>query len=69
MTLEIKKTAVSFEPDEVMEVERIVLDADGRAALEFLKKSVYGKMVASQKARLHSHDINPAKPSDHMKNK
>jgi len=60
---------VSFEADEVMEIERIIMDSDQKDALEFLRKSVYAKMVASQKARRHSRDINPAKPSDHMKNK
>lgn len=69
MTLKIKRTAVSFEPDEVMEIERIMMDADEKGALEFLRKGVYAKMVASQKAGLHSHDVNPAKPFDHMKNK
>ncbi len=69
MSIEIKKTVISFEPEEVMELERIILDGDEKTSLEFLRKSVHSKMVASQKARLHSHDINPARPEDHLKNK
>ena len=53
--LEINKSAVALEPEEVMELERIIIDQDQEAAFAFLKKSIYQKIARSQKDRLHSH--------------
>jgi len=53
--LEIKKSAVALEPEEVMELERIMIDQDREAALAFLKKSIYRKIARSQGDRLQSH--------------
>ena len=53
--LEIKKTAVSFDERDLMELERIITDADEKEALKFLKKSVYERIIHSQQGRLKSH--------------
>ena len=53
--LEIRKAAVSFDEKDVMELERIVTDADEKEALSFLKKSVYARILSSQQGRLKSH--------------
>ena len=53
--LEIRKTAVSFDETDLMELERIVTDSDAKEALAFLKKSVYDRIAHSQQGRLKSH--------------
>ena len=53
--LEIRKTAVSLDERDVMELERIITDADSIEALKFLKKSVYDRIAHSQQDRLKSH--------------
>jgi hypothetical protein len=53
--LEIRKTAVSFDEQDVMELERIVTDADEKEALKFLKKFIYDRILYSQQGRLKSH--------------
>ena len=53
--LEIRKTAVSFDEQDLMELERIVTDADEKEALKFLKKSIYARILSSQQGRLKSH--------------
>jgi len=53
--LEIKKTAVSFQEADLMELERIITDNDEKEALRFLKKSVYDRILHSQTGRLKSH--------------
>jgi len=53
--LEIKRQVAALEPEEVMELERIITDDDQPAALAFLKKSVYRKLLGSQENRLKSH--------------
>ncbi len=53
--LEIKKSAVSLDEKETMELERIVTDNDEKEALKFLKKSVYDRILHAQQGRLKSH--------------
>ncbi len=53
--LEIKKSAVLLNPEELIELERIMTDEDHEAAYLFLKKSIYRKLKASQEGRLKSH--------------
>jgi len=53
--LDIKKTAVSFDERDLMELERIITDANEKEALSFLKKSVYDRILHSQQGRLKSH--------------
>ena len=53
--LEIKKTALSFDERDLMELERIVTDGDEKGAFLFLKKSIYDRIVHSQQGRLKSH--------------
>ena len=53
--LEIRRTAIALEEEELIELERIVTDWDEKEALAFLKKSVYGKVVNSQQGRLKCH--------------
>jgi hypothetical protein len=61
--LEIKKSAVSFNEEEVMELERIVMDEDREGAYLFLKKNIYRKLETSREGKLKSHlngDQDPA---------
>jgi predicted ribonuclease toxin of YeeF-YezG toxin-antitoxin module len=47
--LEIRKTAISLDEKEILELERIVVDSDEQEALRFLKKIVYGKLAQAQR--------------------
>jgi hypothetical protein len=49
--LEIRKTAVALEEEELLELEQIIVDRDEKEALAFLKRSVYDKVESSQKVR------------------
>ncbi len=53
--LEIRKTAISLDEPELIELEQIMADADEKQALVFLRKSVYNKVARSQGAKLKSH--------------
>jgi len=53
--LEIRKTAVSLDEKDLMELERIVTDGDEKEALRFIKKSIYDCIVHAQQGRLKSH--------------
>jgi hypothetical protein len=66
--LEIKRAAVSFEEQDVMELERIVVDADAGEALKFLKKSVYDRISSQQQGRLKSH-LDTASPVESFRQK
>ena len=52
---EIKRSVIVLDEEELMELERIMVDEDGKAALKFLKKSIYRKIDKSQQGRLKSH--------------
>jgi hypothetical protein len=53
--LEITKKALTLEPQEVMELERIIIDDDREGAFQFLKKNIYQRIVSSQEDHLKSH--------------
>jgi len=53
--LEIRKTAVSLNERDLLELERIVTDGDEEEALKFIKKSIYDQIVHAQQSRLKSH--------------
>ena len=53
--LEIKKTVVSLDEQDLTELEIIITDADEKEALKFLKKSIYDRIAHSQQSRLKSH--------------
>ncbi len=53
--LEIRKATVSLDEQDVMELERIITDADEKEALRFLRKSIYDRISHSQQGRLKSH--------------
>ncbi|MBA7633422.1 hypothetical protein ES703_40988 [subsurface metagenome] len=53
--LEIRKTAVSFDERDIMELERIVTDSDEKEALKFIKKSIYDRISHAQQGKLKSH--------------
>jgi hypothetical protein len=52
--LEITKKALTLEPQEVMELERIIIDDDREGAFQFLKKNIYQRFVSSQEDHLKS---------------
>jgi hypothetical protein len=49
--IEIRKTAIALEEEELLELEQIIVDRDETEAFNFLKKSVYDKVVESQQVR------------------
>ena len=53
--LEIRKTAVSLDEQDMMELERIVTDNDEKEALRFVKRSIYDRLLHSQQGGLKSH--------------
>ena len=53
--LEIRKTAVSFDERDLMNLERIITDSDEKETLIFLKKCIYDRILHSQHGRLKSH--------------
>ena len=53
--LEIRKTAVSFDERDLMELEITVTDANEKEALTFVKKVIYDRILHSQQGRLKSH--------------
>ena len=52
--LEIKKSGVSFDESDLMELERIITDGDEKEALRFVKKSIYDRILHAQQGRLKS---------------
>ncbi len=52
--LEIKRTAISLDENDLVELERISIDGDKEGALGFLKK-VYNRIIHSQQGKLKSH--------------
>ena len=67
--LEIRKTALSFDEKDLIELERIITDADDKEALRFLKKSVYDRIVHSQQGRLKSHLDTGSSPTERFRSK
>ena len=53
--LEIRRTAIALDEQELLALERIVTDLDEKEALKFLKKSIYEKIARSQQGKLKSH--------------
>ena len=53
--LEIRKSAVSFDETDPMELEGIITDSDKERAFAFVKKSVYDRILRNQQGRLKSH--------------
>ena len=53
--LEIKKTAIPFDENELMRLEGIIIDEDETEALKFLKRAVYNKIAKGQQDRLKFH--------------
>ena len=53
--LEIRKTAVSLDERDLLELERIIADSDEKEAIRFLKKSIYDRITRAQQGRLKSH--------------
>jgi len=70
--LEIKKQALALEPEEVLELERIITDQDREGAYLFLKKVVYAGLKGSQEGKLKCHldgETNPVKDFKEKKEK
>jgi hypothetical protein len=66
--LEIRKTALSIEENELIELQRIIIDGDKEEALRFLKKSVFDKIMHSQQGKLKSHLDGDSNPAEKFKN-
>ncbi len=53
--IEIRKSAVSFDESDLIELERIVIDSDKKEALGFVKRAVYDRILRAQQGKLKSH--------------
>jgi len=60
--LEIRRTAIAFDEQELLELERVITDRDEKGALSFLKRAVYDKIARSQQGKLKSHLDTGANP-------
>jgi hypothetical protein len=49
--LELKKTAITFDESDILELEKIIIDSDEKKAFQFLKKSIYDKVLHAQQSR------------------
>ena len=47
--LEIRRTAIALDEEELLELERIITDGDEQGAFRFVKKIVYDKVAKSQR--------------------
>ena len=65
--LEIKKTGIALNENELLELERIIIDGDKEEALIFLKKSVYERILHSQQGKLKSHLNGESNPTQQFK--
>lgn len=65
--LTMTKKTLSLEPEEVMELERIITDEDSNAAFSYLKKNIYRKLLSSQENRLKSHLDGESDPAGSFK--
>jgi len=65
--LEIRKTAILLDEKELLELERVMTDRDKEAAIRFLKKSVYDKVICSQQGKLKCHLDTDGNPVDAFK--
>ena len=50
--LQIRKTALPLDEEEIVALEQILVDRDEEEALKFLKKAIYDKIVRSQRSKL-----------------
>lgn len=66
--LEIKKTVLSIEENELIELQRIIIDSDKEEALRFLRKSVFDKILHSQQGKLKSHLEGESNTAEKFKN-
>jgi hypothetical protein len=53
--LEIRRSAVSFDESDLIEMERILIDSDEKGALVFLKRAVHDRIMHAQQGKLKSH--------------
>ncbi len=49
--LESRKTAVALDEEELVELQRILIDGDEKEALSFLKEAVYDKVLHMQQGK------------------
>jgi len=49
------REAVGFDPEELLELEMILVDEDAVAALAFLKRAVWNKIQRARQGRLKCH--------------
>lgn len=66
--LESRRTAVALDEEELIELQRIIIDHDEEGALKFLKRAVYNKVAKSQSGRLKCHlDTGSESPVERFK--
>jgi len=53
--IEIRKTAIALDENDLIRLDQIIIDSDETEALKFLRKVVYDRVVHQQQGRLKSH--------------
>jgi hypothetical protein len=48
--LELRKTAITFDESDIFELERIITESDEKKAFQFLKKSIYDRVLRAQQS-------------------
>ena len=66
--LEIRRSTVSLDESDLIELERILIDSDEKGALIFLKKAVHHRIMHSQQGKLKSHLDGESNPAESFKN-
>jgi len=64
-----EREAVALEPQELVELEQIVMDEDRDGAYRFLKERVYKRVLSAQHGRLKSHLDGSSDPAGSFKSR
>ena len=67
MTLEIRKTSITLDEMDLIELERIITDLDEKEALQYLKRAIYNRIEQTQRGKLKSHLNGNTNPVDKFK--
>jgi len=67
VTLEIRKTSITLDEMDLLELERIITDLDEKEALQYLRKVIYSWIEQTQRGKLKSHLDGNTNPVDKFK--
>jgi len=62
--IEIRKTSITIDEMDLIDLERIITDLDEKEALQYLRKAIYSQIEQIQRGKLKSHLDGNARPVD-----